>query len=174
LSAQALRLQAQGSREAAARLAATALNGYLLSRGWKCFDAMAAFRPALAFSPVVKVYKSAQCGCCENWAAHLKANGFAMEMLTVSEPGWHRRRLGIPDRLGSCHTGEVAGYGLEGHVPAREIARLLKERPQAAGLAVPGMPPSSPGVETLGVSSPHFVFLIDRRGGESIYASYAK
>jgi hypothetical protein len=95
-------------------------------------------------------------------------------MVTVSEPGRHRRRLGIPDRMGSCHTGEVAGYGIEGHVPAREIARLLKERPQAAGLSVPGMPPSSPGMETLGVTSPYYVFLIDRSGRETVFASYAR
>jgi hypothetical protein len=143
-------------------------------RAFLFLTAAAALRPALASPPVVKVYKSPQCGCCEKWATHLKANGFAVEMVSVSEPGWHRRRLGIPDRMGSCHTGEVAGYGIEGHVPAREIARLLKERPQAAGLAVPGMPPSSPGMETLGVSSPYVVFLIDRGGRESAYASYMK
>jgi hypothetical protein len=76
---------------------------------------------------------------------HLRANGFRVKPIHVNDPGVIRRRNGIPDKLGGCHTAVVEGYALEGHVPAREIKRLLKERPKAKGLAVPGMPPGAAG-----------------------------
>ena len=94
----------------------------------------------------VEVWKDPQCGCCEDWVAHLTQAGFSVK---VNDQGNDaaRKRLGIPGALGSCHTASVQGYALEGHVPAADIRRLLREKPQAVGLAVPGMPVGSPGMD---------------------------
>lgn len=141
----------------------------------RTFVAFALGLPWMRFAqaaPRVRVYRSATCGCCAAWADHLRANGFEVEVLNVAEPGEYRRRYGIPDALGSCHTGVVDGYALEGHVPAREVQRLLRERPQAAGLAVPAMPVGSPGMESPGRNDPYDVLLVDRRGRYTVYASY--
>jgi hypothetical protein len=93
----------------------------------------------------------------------------------VKDPGVERRRLGMPDALGSCHTGLVNGYVLEGHVPARELKRLLAEKPKALGLAVPDMPRGSPGMETpRNEKDPYDVLLVQRGGRHSVYASYRK
>jgi hypothetical protein len=89
----------------------------------------------------------------------------------VEDPGVVRRRHGIPDALGGCHTAVVEGYAIEGHVPAREIKRLLAERPRAIGLAVPGMPQGSPGMET-GKAERYNVLLVDRNGQHTVYARY--
>ena len=100
-----------------------------------------------AQGPLVQVYKNEGCGCCEGWIAHLEKNGFRVKWENVADTSVYRRKLGIPQELGSCHTAVVEGYALEGHVPAAEVLRLLKERPKAVGLAVPGMPVGSPGME---------------------------
>ncbi|MDE2413760.1 MAG: DUF411 domain-containing protein [Comamonadaceae bacterium] len=94
----------------------------------------------------VEVWKDPSCGCCQDWIDHMQANGFAT---TVHETGNAavRARLGLPQRLGSCHTALVGGYLLEGHVPAADVKKLLKERPKALGLTVPGMPMGSPGMD---------------------------
>ncbi|GAB4216913.1 MAG: DUF411 domain-containing protein [Rhodoferax sp.] len=99
--------------------------------------------------PVVEVWKSPTCGCCHDWIAHMQANGFNVQAHDVSEAdkAAQRRRLGMPAELGSCHTARVGGYTLEGHVPAADVQRLLRERPKAVGLAVPGMPIGSPGMD---------------------------
>ncbi|MGE0558455.1 MAG: DUF411 domain-containing protein [Burkholderiales bacterium] len=104
---------------------------------------------------------------------HLRANGFRVKPVAVDDTGVERRRHGIPDALGGCHTGVIDGYAIEGHVPAREIRRLLAERPAAAGLAVPGMPAGSPGMESP-KSQPYDVLLVDRRGRHSVYARYGR
>ncbi len=102
---------------------------------------------------------------------HLRANGFRVKSIAVEDTGVERRRRGIPDELGGCHTAVVDGYAIEGHVPAREIKRLLAERPVAAGLAVPGMPAGSPGME--GTRTDRYnVLLVDKRGRYSVYARY--
>lgn len=100
-----------------------------------------------AAAPVIDVYKSASCGCCHLWVEHLRANGFTVRAHDVANPSDYREKFGIPNELGSCHTGVVGGYALEGHVPAQDIKRLLAERPKAKGLSVPGMPLGSPGME---------------------------
>ncbi|MGB6100898.1 MAG: DUF411 domain-containing protein [Comamonas sp.] len=105
--------------------------------------------PAWAASPAptpVQVWKDPSCGCCKDWIAHMQANGFAA---TVHESGntGARARLGLPMHLGSCHTALVEGYVIEGHVPASDVRRLLKEKPRALGLTVPGMPVGSPGMD---------------------------
>lgn len=95
----------------------------------------------------VVVYKSPTCGCCKNWISHLQENGFTVEVHNRRNMSPIKTELGVPRHLQSCHTATVGGYVLEGHVPAEEIARLLKEKPQIKGLAVPGMPMGSPGME---------------------------
>lgn len=121
--------------------------------------------------PLVDVYKSATCGCCGKWVEHLRANGFTVRAHDVADPARYRAQFGVPAELGSCHTGVVAGYALEGHVPAREVKRLLTERPAARGLAVPAMPLGSPGMEAPR-AEPYQVLLIDRQGRTSVYARY--
>jgi len=98
--------------------------------------------------PVVEVYKSAQCGCCKLWAEHLQKNGFTVILHDVDDIPAARKKLGMPEKYGSCHTAKAGQYLVEGHVPAADIKRLLKERPKAIGLAVPSMPPGSPGMES--------------------------
>ncbi len=92
----------------------------------------------------VQVFKSPTCACCGAWVEHMRAAGFTVTVSEVDDTTAARKRLGLPDRYGSCHTATVAGYVLEGHVPAAEIRRLLATRPKAIGLAVPGMLPSAP------------------------------
>lgn len=131
--------------------------------------------PALAraaATPLVEVYKSAGCGCCEGWIEHLKANGFAVKAQDVGDTGVYRKKFGIPDDFGSCHTGLVQGYAVEGHVPAADIKRMLAEKPGAKGLAVPSMPLGSPGMEG-NRKNPYDVFLVKADGSTSVYRHYA-
>lgn len=138
--------------------------------------AAAATLPVLAASklPPVGVYKDPGCGCCGAWVDHLKAAGFPVTVTEVSDPGAIRKRHGIPDQFGSCHTGVVAGYALEGHVPADDVKRLLALKPVAAGLSVPGMPVGSPGMEVGARKDPFQVLLIDKAGRSSVFATYPK
>jgi hypothetical protein len=127
--------------------------------------------------PLVEVWKSPTCGCCHDWVAHMEASGFQVRIHDVNEAAKaaQRLKLGMPEKLGSCHTAVVDGYVLEGHVPARDIRRLLKERPKALGLAVPGMPIGSPGMDGPaygGRKDPYGVMLVQRDGGSSVYQSY--
>jgi hypothetical protein len=121
--------------------------------------------------PTVEVWKDPNCGCCAEWVGHLEANGFAVK---VNNRGNNaaRARLGIPAALGSCHTAEVAGYAVEGHVPASDIRRLLAEKPHAVGLAVPGMPIGSPGMEQDGRRDPYDVLLVAKGGGTRVFQSH--
>ncbi len=99
-----------------------------------------------AAKPLVEVWKSPTCGCCKDWIVHLESQGFRTQVFETGNTAM-RGRLGIDARFGSCHTARVGGYAVEGHVPAREIHRLLREKPKAIGLAVPGMPIGSPGMD---------------------------
>lgn len=128
---------------------------------------MAATVPPL----LVEVWKSPDCGCCGHWIRHLRANGFQVAVNDVGNDAV-RAALGIPAALGSCHTAKVAGYAIEGHVPAGEIRRLLQERPDAIGLAVVGMPIGSPGMEQGGKREPYEVLLVLRGGTARVYGSY--
>jgi hypothetical protein len=125
-----------------------------------------------AAAPLVEVYKSEGCGCCEGWIEHLKTNGFAVKAEDVGDTSVYRRKFGIPNDLGSCHTGFVDGYALEGHVPAAEIRRLLAERPKVRGLAVPSMPLGSPGMEGPR-KDPYDVLLVKADGSYSVYRHYS-
>ncbi|WP_093165334.1 DUF411 domain-containing protein [Variovorax sp. YR216] len=128
--------------------------------------------PVQAATPMVHVYKNPTCGCCTGWVEHLKSAGFSVEVTETDETSAVRQRLGVPDRLGSCHTGIAGGYAIEGHVPAADIKRLLAMRPEAVGLAVPGMPVGSPGMEYGDRKDSYKVLLIDRKGRETVFASY--
>ena len=125
---------------------------------------------AFAARDVVEVYKSSTCGCCGDWIKHLRENGFEVRAHDVAEPAEYRRRYGVPESFASCHTAVVGGYAIEGHVPAGEIKRLLAERPKAQGLAVPGMPAGSPGME--GPKSDSYDVLLFQRDGR--YATFAR
>jgi hypothetical protein len=129
---------------------------------------------AAATGPDVQVYKSPTCGCCGTWVEHLRAAGFTVKVTEVDDTTAARRRLGMPERYGSCHTATVGGYVLEGHVPAAEVKRLLSKKPKAIGLAVPGMPPSSPGMDVPGRRDPYEVLLVDASGQASVFANYPK
>ena len=123
---------------------------------------------------LVEVWKDPQCGCCADWIAHLQEAGFAVKANENGNAAM-RAKLGMPQALGSCHTALVGGYAIEGHVPAREIRRLLKEKPQAVGLAVPGMPVGSPGMDGPaygGRRDPYDVLLVPRTGEPRVFASY--
>ncbi|MCR6665676.1 MAG: DUF411 domain-containing protein [Methyloversatilis sp.] len=98
--------------------------------------------------PPVEVFKSPTCGCCSKWVEHLRSNGFTVNAHDVSDVNTERKRLGMPERYSSCHTASVGGYVVEGHVPAADIQRLLKEKPKAIGISVPSMPLGSPGMES--------------------------
>ena len=126
--------------------------------------------PASA-ADAVDVYKSPYCGCCEKWVEHLQQAGFAVRTHDVNDVPAARQRLGMPERLGSCHTAKVAGYVVEGHVPAADIQRLLKEKPKAIGLAVPSMPPGSPGMESP-KPVPYNTLLVQAGGETSIFAKH--
>ncbi|MFC3571647.1 DUF411 domain-containing protein [Paracoccus simplex] len=101
--------------------------------------------------PLVSVTKDPSCDCCSGWAAHIEAAGFPVRVSDSADMDGVKRRLGVPADLASCHTAEVQGYVIEGHVPAVAIRRLLAERPEATGLAVPGMPAGSPGMDFPGI-----------------------
>ena len=125
-------------------------------------------------APRIEVYKSPTCGCCNDWIDHLKANGFTVVAHDVGNNA-ARARLGLPTKYASCHTGVVDGYAIEGHVPAREIRRLLRERPQAIGLAVPEMPFGSPGMDGPKYGNrvdPYDVLLVLRDGSARVYQNY--
>jgi hypothetical protein len=128
---------------------------------------------AAAAPPVVEVYKSPTCGCCEEWVKHLRANGFTVNAHDVSNPSDYRAKFGIPDQLGSCHSAKVQGYALEGHVPAADIKHLLATKPKARGLAVPGMPSGSPGMEAPRHDA-YDVVLVQDDGKASVYKHYTK
>ncbi|WP_425592708.1 DUF411 domain-containing protein [Azonexus hydrophilus] len=123
----------------------------------------------------IDVWKSPYCGCCKDWITHLENEGFAVIAHEVDDLDAARKRLGMPARYASCHTARVGGYLLEGHVPAREILRLLAEKPKAIGLAVPGMPVGSPGMDGPaygGRRDPYDVLLVQADGRARIYLSY--
>lgn len=123
-------------------------------------------------APVIDVYKSPTCGCCVKWVDHLKANGFTVRSHDTNDVAQHKYRLGVPPGYGSCHTAEVNGYLVEGHVPAREIERLLKEKPKARGLVVPAMPAGSPGMEQGNRKDQYDVLLVNKEGIPQTYARY--
>ena len=123
----------------------------------------------------VTVYKVSTCGCCTKWVDHLKANGFQVTVHDVESTDEYSERYGVPKAARSCHIAYVDGYAVEGHVPAADIQRLLKERPKAKGLAVPGMPVGSPGMDFPGgPPGTYDVVLIGEDGKLSTYQQYPR
>lgn len=113
--------------------------------------------------PLVTVYQSPTCGCCGEWVKHMRASGFRVETRDMDDVTPIRRRLGVPGELSSCHTATVGGYAIEGHVPATDVKRLLREGTRVKGLAVPGMVIGSPGMEQ-GPAQPYATMAFDEHG----------
>ena len=118
--------------------------------------------------PQITVYKNPSCGCCKKWVQHLEAAGLRVTVHDTSDLSAVRARSGVPPRLTACHTAFVEGYVVEGHVPADVILRLVKERPGIAGVAVPGMPAGSPGMESQAPTR-YYILTFDRNGATSVY-----
>ena len=127
--------------------------------------------PSQQSGPLVTVYKLTTCGCCGKWVEHLKANGFTVKVQEVNDTSPYERQYHVPRTMESCHTAVVNGYTIEGHVPAADIKRLLTERPKVVGLAVPGMPVGSPGMEGSRTDA-YSVFMFDENGRASVYANH--
>lgn len=133
-----------------------------------------AVQAAVPAGTLIEVWKDPNCGCCVDWIDHMRRNGFAVKVNDVGNTAM-RRRLGIDLKYGSCHTALVGDYAIEGHVPARDVIRLLEQRPKAIGLAVPGMPVGSPGMDGPVYGDrrdPYDVLLLAAGGGASVYQSY--
>ncbi len=119
----------------------------------------------------VTVYKSPSCGCCGNWVEYMREAGFTVAVVDQDDLTDVKKRLGVSGDLQSCHTATVGGYVLEGHVPVEDVKRLLAERPEVVGLAVPGMPMGSPGMEGMR-KDPYDVVSFDRAGKREVFASH--
>lgn len=125
-------------------------------------------------APRMVVHKSASCGCCGLWVDHMRAAGFAVEVRNTDDLNPLKERVGVPYGKGSCHTAEVNGYFVEGHVPAADVKRLIAEKPDAKGLVLPGMPMGSPGMESPdGRIQPYTVELVARDGTVSTFSEHA-
>lgn len=132
------------------------------------------WRPAIAAETLPKmiVTRDPNCGCCGAWITHVKAAGFRVEVIEIDDVAPLKTKLGVPDALTSCHTAEIGGYVVEGHVPADAIKRLLAERPKATGLAVAGMPVGAPGMEVRGQAPDPYEVVIFSAGRQTIFARY--
>lgn len=124
-----------------------------------------------AYAAEFTVYKSPWCGCCSKWVDHLQANGHTVATKNIENLDMIKKMAGVPERFQSCHTAMVDGYIVEGHVPSKDIERLLAERPKAKGLAVPGMPTGSPGMEG-GAPDKYDVMLFNPDGSSDVFARY--
>jgi hypothetical protein len=127
--------------------------------------------PAWAAGEIVEVYKSPSCGCCAKWVQHMQKAGFEVRSHDVDDVAAERARLGMPERYASCHTAKVGAYLIEGHVPADDVKRLLKEKPKAIGLAVPGMPRSAPGMDSLPYTA-YDTLLVQSDRSQKVYAQH--
>lgn len=123
--------------------------------------------------PAITVFKSPTCGCCKKWVTHLEENGFEVTVQDVDDMNVVRARFGIPHTLRACHTGVIENYVVEGHVPASDVKRLLEERPDVAGIGVPGMPVGSPGMEVPGrEAEPYDVQAFNKAGETAVFSSH--
>lgn len=119
----------------------------------------------------ITVFKNPMCGCCVKWIEHLRKSGFEVRSVNIEGMDAVQRRFGVPAALGSCHTAVVGGYVIEGHVPASDIQRLLKERPSIAGLSAPGMSVGSPGMEGA-KPQPYSVMSFTKDGATAVFAKH--
>lgn len=133
-------------------------------------------QPKPAAKPLMlAVYKTPTCGCCSKWVDHMKQNGFTVQVTDLNDLSAIKSKHGVPSKVQSCHTGVINGYVVEGHVPASDVKRMLKELPAISGIAVPGMPQGSPGMEAPGaVQPPYDVVTFDRRGETRLYAKHGR
>jgi hypothetical protein len=125
-----------------------------------------------SFSAVVTVFKDPNCGCCREWIEHLRKHAFTVTARDTSDVSGIKRSGRVPQQLTSCHTAFVGGYVIEGHVPADDIRRLLRQKPKVAGLAVAGMPIGSPGMEVGNRKDKYDVIAFTRDGRTSVFARY--
>jgi hypothetical protein len=124
-------------------------------------------------SPLVEVFKTPTCGCCSQWVEHMRANGFTVRTTDLNDLTEIKKSRGVPDQVQSCHTAVVNGYVVEGHVPAADVHRMLKEKPAIAGIAVGGMPVGSPGMETPYVKAQPFnVVSFAKNGTTRVFAKH--
>ncbi len=144
----------------------------LLQGGILLFSVLSASMSLAAETDKVEVYKSASCGCCSLWVEHMKKSGFAVEIHNVRNVSPFRERFGVPDSMASCHTAVVGGYAIEGHVPAADVKRLLREKPKAAGIAVPGMAQGSPGMEQGSSKDAYNVVLFNASGQTTVFSAH--
>jgi hypothetical protein len=130
--------------------------------------------PATAALPRVTVYKTSSCGCCKLWVDHMKTNGFDVQAMDVSAADVRgiSKAAGLKDQDTSCHTAKIGDYTVEGHVPAADIKRMLKEKPAIAGLSAPGMPMGSPGMEQGNTKEPYDVIAFKKDGTSTVYAKH--
>src|SRR4051812_32038962 len=132
--------------------------------------ALAQVRTAAA-KTAITVYKTPTCGCCGKWVEHMRANGFNPTVIDMPDVSAVRAKQGVPSRLASCHTAVVGQYVIEGHVPAADVRRLLREKPAKAGLSAPGMPAGSPGMDV--PNSPAYdVVAFDKQGRTTVFAAH--
>ena len=124
---------------------------------------------ATAATNMIEVYHDPACGCCVNWIRYMQAQGYVVTAHEDSSMATVKARLGVPANAASCHTAKIGGYVIEGHVPVQDIRRLLTERPDAVGLAAPGMPMGSPGME-MGAAERYNVVLVGRDGSTRLFA----
>lgn len=129
--------------------------------------------PSLDAPKEMTVYRSPTCGCCEKWMAHMAKHGFTIKDVVSEDMASVKQKLGVPQALQSCHTAVVDGYVVEGHVPAGDVKKLLKSKPQALGLAAPGMPAGSPGMEMGGAKGNFSVILFDKAGKSDTFNTYS-
>ena len=124
-------------------------------------------------APLVEVFKSPTCGCCSQWVEHMRQNGFNVRATDVNDLTEIKKSRGVPDQVQSCHTAVVNGYVVEGHVPAADVQRMLKEKPAIAGIAVGGMPPGSPGMDFPGTKAqPYDVVSFTKSGTTRVFAKH--
>jgi hypothetical protein len=126
------------------------------------------------YRPNIVVYKNHHCDCCVKWVEYLEANRFTVRVVNVDDLGKEKARVGIPKGKDACHTAEIEGYFIEGHVPADDIKRLIRAKPDAKGLTVPGMPIGSPGMEQGKRLDYYEVLLVDKAGNTSVFSRYGK
>jgi hypothetical protein len=123
-----------------------------------------------AQGPAMTVYKTPSCGCCAKWVDHMKAAGFKVQVQDMDDLTEIKQASGVPMKLRTCHTAVVGSYVVEGHVPADLVKKMLSEKPKMTGIAVPGMPVGSPGMESGNEKAPYDVVLFDKTGKTTVYA----
>ena len=137
-----------------------------------CGAALGLAAPALASPDEVVMYKDPNCGCCGKWAEHMRSAGFAVKEVASARMDLVKQEAGVPEALGSCHTAKVAGYVVEGHVPAADVRRMLAEKPAIRGLSAPGMPLGSPGMEGPYPAERYDVVSFDAQGRRAVFSKH--